>query len=77
MDTLENLLRSLHRYLFKEMKDDFIIIKETKQNKVEAKRISVDDEIFLYCKSNLKRQKEQSMQSRLEQNFQEQLSHLS
>ena len=57
--------------------DDFIIIKETKQNKVEAKRISTDDEIFLYCRSNRKRQKEQSMQSRLKQNFEEQLSYLS
>jgi transposase len=79
-----NLLKEHYHYIAVSRKkidppdsDDFIIIKETKQNKVEAKRISVDDEIFLYCKSNLKRQKEQSMQSRLEQNFQEQLSHLS
>ena len=57
--------------------DACIVIKETKQNKVEAKRITGDDEIFLYCKSNLKRQKEQSMQGRLEQNFEEQLSRLS
>ena len=57
--------------------DDCIVIKETKQNKVEAKRISNDDEILLYCKSNLKKQKEKSMQSRFEQNFQEQLSFLS
>lgn len=57
--------------------DDCIVIKETKQNKVEAKRISGDDEILLYCKSHLKQQKEHSMQSRLEQNFQEQLSHFS
>ncbi len=54
--------------------DDCILIKETKQNKVEAKRITSDDEILLYCKSNLKQKKECSMQSRLEQNFEEQLT---
>ncbi len=57
--------------------DECIVIKETKQNKVEAKRITSGDEIFLYCKSNLKQQKEQSMQGRLEQNFKEQLTLLS
>jgi transposase len=57
--------------------DDCIVIKESKQNKVEAKRISGDEEILLYCKSHLKQQKEHSMQSRLEQNFLEQLSYLS
>lgn len=57
--------------------DDCIVIKETKHNKVEAKRIAGDDEILLYCKSNLKQQKEHSMQSRLEQNFEEQLTRLS
>jgi len=45
--------------------DDCIVIKQTTQNKVEAKRISGDDEIFLYCKSNLKQQKERSMQGRM------------
>ncbi len=56
--------------------DDCIVIKQTKQNKVEAKRISGDGEVFLYCKSNLKQQKERSMQGRLKQNFEEQLSYL-
>jgi len=56
--------------------DDCIVIKETKQNKVEAKRITGDDEIFLYCKSSLKQQKERSMQGRLRQNFEEQLTHI-
>jgi transposase len=54
--------------------DDCILIKETKQNKVEAKRITGDDEVLLYCKSKLKQQKEQSIQGRLEQNFEEQLN---
>jgi len=54
-----------------------IVIKRTKQNKVEAQRLTKDGEVFLYCKSNLKRQKEQSMQSRYVQNFEEQLIHLS
>jgi transposase len=56
--------------------DDCIVIKETKQNKVEAKRISGDDEVFLYCNSNLKQQKERSMQGRLRQNFEEQLTQI-
>lgn len=56
--------------------DDCLVIKETKQNKVEAKRITGDDEVLLYCKSNLKQKKERSMQGRLQQNFEEQLAHL-
>ncbi len=57
--------------------DNCIVLKETKQNKVEAKRIIGDDEIVLYCKSKLKQKKERSMQGRLQQNFEEQLSALS
>jgi transposase len=56
--------------------DDCIVIKATNQNKVEAKRISGDDEIFLYCKSTMKQQKEHSMQDRFRQNFEEQLTHI-
>ena len=56
--------------------DDCILIKETKQNRVEAKRIIGDDEVLLYCKSNLKQKKERSMRSRLEQNFEEQLTRI-
>jgi len=54
--------------------DNCIVLKETKNNKVEAKRITSDDEIVLYCKSKLKQKKEHSMQGRLQQNFEEQLS---
>lgn len=56
--------------------DDFIVVKETKHNKVEAKRISGDDEIFLYCKSAMKSKKERSMQGRLRQNFEDQLKEI-
>jgi hypothetical protein len=56
--------------------DDCIVIKETKQNKIEAKRIGSNDEIFIYCQSSLKQQKERSMQGRLKQNFEEQLTHI-
>lgn len=56
--------------------DDCIVIKQTKNNKVEAKRILGDDEIWLYCHSHLKQQKEQSIQGRLEQNFQDQLKYI-
>jgi len=54
-----------------------IVLKETKDNKIEATRICGDDEVFLYCKSRRKQQKECSMQSRLEQHFEEQLTRLS
>jgi transposase len=81
-DNLENL-RSHYHYIAVSRKkidppdcDDCIVIKETKQNKVEAKRISGDDEIFLYCKSTMKQQKEHSMQDRFRQNFEEQLTHI-
>jgi len=56
--------------------DDCIVIKQTKQNQVEAKRILGDDEILLYCHSHLKKQKEQSIQGRLEQNFHDQLKYI-
>lgn len=56
--------------------DDCIVIKETKQNKVEAKRITGADEVFLYCKSNLKQKKERSIQDRFRQNFEAQLAFL-
>jgi len=55
-----------------------IVLKETNDNKVEATRIGGDDnEVFLYCKSQRKQQKERSMQSRLVQHFEEQLTRLS
>lgn len=57
--------------------DEFIVLKETKQNKVEAHRLSQEGDVFLYCKSKLKRQKEKSMQNRLKENFEAQLIHLS
>jgi len=82
-DNLKKLKRHYHYNAVSRKKidppdtDDCIVIKETKQNKVEAKRITSDNEIFLYCKSNLKQQKEQSMQGRFEQNFKEQLTLLS
>lgn len=56
--------------------DDCMVIKQTKQNKVEAKRIIGVDEVFLYCKSDLKQKKEHAMQGRLKQNFEEQLTFL-
>ena len=82
-DNLEELKKHYHYIAVSRKRidppdpDECIVIKKTKQNKVEAKRISGDDEMFLYCMSNLKQQKEHSMQGRLEQNFKEQLSMLS
>lgn len=57
--------------------DEMIVIKESKQDKVEAQRLTQDGEAFLYCRSNLKKAKETSMQNRLRENFEAQLKHLS
>lgn len=56
--------------------DDFILIQKDKKNKVEAKRITHKGEVFLYCKSQNKKKKEKSMQSRLEQLFEDNLKHM-
>jgi len=58
-------------------RDDCIVIKEDRHNKVEAKKITGDKEVFLYCRSDLKVRKEKSMQSRLRENFEAQLVYLS
>ena len=82
-DNLEKLKEHYHYIAVSRKKidppesDDCILIKETEQNKVEAKCIDGDDEVLLYCKSKLKQKKEQSIQSRLEQNFEEQLTLIS
>lgn len=81
-DNLEKLKEYFHYIAVSRNKmdppelDDCIVIKEDKQNKVEAKRLTRSKEVFLYCRSNLKLQKEQSMQSRLKENFEEQLTRL-
>jgi transposase len=56
--------------------DDYIVIKQTTNNTVEAKRIVDDNEVVLYCKSALKSKKEKSMQSRQQHQFEDQLSYL-
>ena len=56
--------------------DDFILIKDDKKNRVHAQQITRDGEVFLYCKSQLKEKKEKSMQTRLEQLFEDQLQHI-
>ena len=56
--------------------DDLIIIKDDKHNKVEAQKITHDGETYLYCKSQLKAQKEGAMQSRFEQFFEEGLKEI-
>ncbi|OQX96321.1 hypothetical protein B6I21_01310 [candidate division KSB1 bacterium 4572_119] len=82
-DNLKELKKNNYHYIAVSRKkfdvpdvENCIVIKKTKQNKVEAKRILNNDEVLLYCKSKLKKQKEQSMQNRFEQNFQEQLNYL-
>ena len=82
-DNLEKLKEHFHYIAVSRKKfdpplsDEYITIKETRQNKVEAQRITRDGEVLLYCKSNLKKKKEQSMQVRLRENFEEQLKYLS
>lgn len=56
--------------------DDFILIHQDKENKVEAQKITRNGEVFLYCKSQRKQKKEQAMHSRLEQLFEENLKHM-
>lgn len=82
-DNLQALKKAGYHYIVVSRKkfdvpdtDNFMVLKKTKKNTVEAMRIVGDDEIVLYCKSQLKQQKERSMQGRLQQNFEEQLSML-
>ncbi len=56
--------------------DDYIVIKQNTENTVEAKRLVNDTEVVLYCKSTLKGKKEKSMQNRLRQQFEDQLSYV-
>jgi hypothetical protein len=52
-----------------ESADAGVVLKATQTNTVEARRIGGENEIFLYFQSHLKKEKEQSMQGRLRQNF--------
>lgn len=56
--------------------DDFILITDEKQNRVQAQKVTRHGEVFLYCKSQRKGKKEKAMQSRLEQLFEDQLQHI-
>ena len=56
--------------------DDFILIKDDKKNKLEAQYLTHNGEVFLYCKSQLKGKKENAIQHRLEQLFEDNLNHL-
>ena len=57
--------------------DDFIVIKEKKQGKIEAKYTMVNDEVFLYCKSTAKREKEKAIRCRTEERFEAELKKIS
>jgi len=50
---------------------EFKIIKvdESKDIKIEVKRYEKENEVFIYCKSNLKKKKEESIRNRIEQLF--------
>ena len=49
--------------------DGFVSIRNTKENKVEAKMIKQDGEMILYCKSLRKRIKEESMKTKFQERF--------
>ena len=49
--------------------DGFVFIRNTKENKVEAKMIKQDGEVILYCKSLRKRIKEESMKTKFQERF--------
>jgi transposase len=53
--------------------DDWLTIKQDRQNKVEAQLIKQDGEHILYCKSFLKEQKEKSMKQLFQQRFEDDL----
>ncbi|MFQ5787739.1 MAG: hypothetical protein ACE5H1_07125 [Thermodesulfobacteriota bacterium] len=53
------------------------MIKEDSKNKIEVQRMTSDGEIFLFCKSKQKANKEKSIQSRYRQYFEEHLSYIS
>ena len=46
-----------------------VIVKEDKHNKVEVTMATSGDETILYCKSNLKRKKEQAMKTKYQERF--------
>lgn len=56
--------------------DDMIVLNDKPGQKIEAKRITKDGEVYLYCKSEPKEQKEKSMQGRWEQLFEEELTEI-
>lgn len=56
--------------------EDWVTIKSSDKNKVEAKLIKQDGEQILYCKSFLKGQKEQSIRQLFEKRFEEDLQNV-
>jgi hypothetical protein len=56
--------------------DDCLTIKQDNHNKVEAIVIIQDGEHILYCKSLLKRKKEQAMKMQFQQRFEQALNHI-
>lgn len=53
-----------------------LVIKEDKSNMVQVKRLDQEGEVLLYCHSTGRARKEQSMQTRMQQRFEEGLQNL-
>lgn len=56
--------------------DNRIVIKDKPGHRIEVRRMVQDGDVFLYCRSETKGQKEKSMQSRMEQHFEEELGRI-
>ncbi|MCG2715836.1 MAG: IS1634 family transposase [Candidatus Marinimicrobia bacterium] len=49
--------------------EGFVVIRNTQENKVEARLYRQGDEIILFCRSDLKKKKEQSMRTNFQERF--------
>jgi transposase len=56
--------------------DNRVEIKDKPGHKIEVRRTLQGGEVFLYCRSEAKGRKEKSMQSRMEQHFEEELTRI-
>jgi hypothetical protein len=56
--------------------EGFVVIRNTQENKVEARLYRQGDEIILFCRSALKKKKEQSMRSNFQEHFEQDLKYV-
>jgi len=56
--------------------EGFVVIRNTQENKVEARLYRHGDEIILFCRSDLKKKKEQSMRTNFQERFEADLKYI-